>query len=166
MNLRLAVLWAAMGLVGVVLGGCGGGESFDGTRDDSGAIVEAGDVRVNAVRIGDCFNDSAPAGEVDESVVVVLAVPCVEPHDNEAFHLGSLVDGEFPGVEAVKGQVFEACVTQFESFVGMNYDESSLDVAYIYPSAASWGEGDRGFVCAVYDLDKAKLTGTMRGSGV
>lgn len=35
--------------------------------------------------------------------------------------------------------------------------------AYLYPSELSWERGDRGYVCAVFDLADGKLEGTVGG---
>ena len=58
----------------------------------------------------------------------------------------------------------EACLERFEAFVGRDYESSSLDIASLYPSRESWhGQNDREVVCAVYDIDAKKLTGSVKG---
>ena len=56
---------------------------------------------------------------------------------------------------------------RFSSFVGMDYDSSVLDITALYPSTDSWKmQDDREVVCAVYDMNGGKLTGSARGSSI
>ena len=57
----------------------------------------------------------------------------------------------------------DGCLERFEAFVGKDYESSSLDIATLYPSAESWQQSDREVVCAVYDVDAEKLTGSVKG---
>jgi hypothetical protein len=145
-----------------VLGGDSPGQD-NSTRDVSGVIVAGGDVGVNALQLGDCFNDAVADEVVDISVV--SAVPCSEPHDNEVYYLGALPEADYPGDDLVDELVADQCLTVFAAFTGVSYAESKLEIGYIFPSEASWGEGDRGYVCLVYDVSLSKLEGSMRGQG-
>lgn len=134
-------------------------------RDASGAIVDAGDVDAFDIRLGDCFNDAGSSAT--EEISSIDGVPCSEPHDNEVYALVSLTQSSFPGEEALESIAFDACLEKFESFVGKDYETSSLDIFPIYPTRQSWNDlNDREVVCALYDLDLKKLAGTMRGSRV
>jgi hypothetical protein len=56
---------------------------------------------------------------------------------------------------------------RFEAFVGKDYESSALDVASLYPSRESWtNQNDREVICAVYDVDANKLTGSVKGLGL
>ena len=58
------------------------------------------------------------------------------------------------------------CLSEFESYVGIAYEDSRLDVSYIFPVRDGWeSEGDREFICFLYDLNLEKLSGSMQGSG-
>ena len=134
-------------------------------RDESGAIVGAGDVDAFEIRLGDCFNDASSSGSGEISSID--GVPCSEPHDNEVYALVNLTQSSFPGDEAIGTMAFEVCLDKFESFVGKDYESSQLDILPIYPTRDSWNErNDREVVCALYDLDLKKLAGSMRGSRV
>jgi hypothetical protein len=58
-----------------------------------------------------------------------------------------------------------------EASVGSEYATSALYIGMITPSQASWGSGDREFLCYLYEptdgslTDNVPLTGSMRGSG-
>lgn len=135
-------------------------------RDSSGAIVDAGDVDAFDIRLGDCFNDTA-AGSANVEITSVSGIPCGEPHDNEVFALVNLTQSAFPGEEAIERLAFEVCLEKFETFVGRDYESSSLDIFPIYPTRESWNDlDDREVVCALYDLELKKLAGSMRGTRV
>ncbi|HUG31762.1 MAG TPA: septum formation family protein [Acidimicrobiia bacterium] len=165
-NPQSLIRWA---LIALFLGGSYLFSTFgDADRGESGEVVDAGDLDVMSLQVGDCFND--PEGD-DELVYDVSAVPCTEPHDNEVFAVQS-VAAEFPG-DTFPGQdplweySYEVCSGPvFDSYVGTSYLDSSLDVFSFTPTQESWDDGDRGFVCALYRVDFAKLTGTVSGSGL
>ena len=48
-----------------------------------------------------------------------------EPHDGQAFGLFDVVGfEEYPGADAVSEQAQEGCLESFETFVGIDYQES------------------------------------------
>ena len=146
----------------------GGGDSQgdETTRDDAGQVIEAGEVGVNALKLGDCFNDNPVDSDSEVvDVLTVQAVPCSEPHDNEVYYLGALPDTPYPGAEVVDELVFDQCLTVFEAFAGVAYEDSQLDIGLIFPSEANWADEDRGYICLVYDVDLGKLEGSTRGRG-
>ena len=121
-------------------------------------IVEAGQADVFALRVGDCMD--TPEGEVVSEVPVV---PCTEPHDDEVYFDFQLADGEFPGDDAVTEQSDAGCLEQFQPFVGLAYDSSTLDFYSYRPTAESWAEGDRVVSCVVWD-PAGPVTGTLQGA--
>lgn len=136
-----------------------GGDEPD--RDETGAIEEEGDLGVFSLRVGDCFDDAAGAlgGAEVESVP---AVPCDEPHDNEVFAKPTLTDGPYPGDDEIYVEALERCVDEFAAYTGEDYDTSELEVFPITPTRATWEDGDVHFaVCALYNLDLSKLTGSQ-----
>lgn len=159
-NLALAILIFAAGYYIASL--------QDADRDASGIVVTEGTINAFEMRIGDCFNDD-PDESDEETVEVfgVAGVPCNEPHDNEVFAIFDTTEAEFPGSEAMSELAYAGCIDRFEAFVGRDYETSQLDVYPMYPTIESWNQrNDREVVCALYDLDLAKLTGSMRGSGI
>lgn len=154
--------YAALGL-GVV----GYNVMTEADRDASGAIVEGGDVDAFAMRLGDCFDNTPSLASGDGGEVSMLpGVPCAEPHDNEVYAIFAVDYEAFPGDVPMAELAFDQCLAHFRDFVGLEYESSVLDIAALYPSAASWSENDREVVCAVYDMNGGKLTGSARDSAI
>jgi hypothetical protein len=136
-------------VVCLMVAACGGG----------GEEVVGGQ-SVFEMEVGMCFDD------VDsDEVTDVPVIECSEPHDNEAFSLLEYTGStEFPGQAAINEGAQELCIAEFEEYVGLAYLDSALEVFPITPTAASWEEGDREIICALYNLDLSKLTTSMRGA--
>jgi hypothetical protein len=131
-------------------------------RDESGAIVAEGSVDAFQMRVGDCFDDGSSFAS--EGVGSVPGVPCSKPHDNEVYAVFNVSLESYPGDEMAV-MAHDGCLERFESFVGRDYESSSLDIATLYPSRESWQQqNDREVVCAVYDVDAEKLAGSVQGS--
>lgn len=124
-------------------------------------LAACGSQSVFSMDIGMCFDN-----QDSDQLSSVPAVDCSEPHDNEVFALVDYTDSDvYPGDDAINNIALQACIEQFEAFVGLPYGDSELAVFPITPSEASWNDrNDREFVCALYSLDFSKLTGSMRGS--
>jgi len=131
-------------------------------RDSSGAIVEEGSIGAFNVRVGDCFNDVG----FDDEVSSVPGVPCSEPHDNEAYAVFDVSVTSYPEGERMAELAFQSCMERFHAYVGMDYESSSLEISTMFPSQQSWRENDREVICAVYDMNAQKLTGTTKGSAL
>lgn len=145
----------------LILGFLGYKAMTDADRDVSGAIVDAGSVDVFQIQVGDCFDD------VDaEEISSLPGVPCAEPHDNEAYASFNVSLASYPEGDGMYEVAFESCVDQFESFVGRDYQSSSLDIYALYPTAEGWSQNDREVVCAVFDMEENKLVGSMKDSGI
>jgi len=139
----------------------------EATRDDSGVIVEEGDLNVFSFQLGDCFSNDAIIGSAagdGTEVGSVAAVPCDESHDAEVFYLFDVDGGDFPGDDAIQEQVGKGCLGKFDSFVGRAYEESDLEVGALWPTELTWSDGDREIVCYVRSLDGEALEGSMEGS--
>lgn len=163
--IRLVVAVAATAVV-ASLTGCGavqnllGGSAAEPERDaTTQEIVEEGDADVFAIRVGDCMNEAS--GEVVSEVPVV---PCDQPHDEEVFFDFELSGEEYPGDEAVQTQASDGCLAQFEPFVGLAYESSTLDFYPYTPTKESWDQlGDRIVSCVIWD-PAGQVTGTLAGA--
>lgn len=158
LNRTFALL--TVGIASLALAGCSllgnvtGGS--DPTTTDTG---EGTDTDVFTIAVGDCLND----GDVEGEVSTVKTIDCAEPHDSEAYASIIMDDGDFPGDAAVDDKAVTDCTTEFNSFVGIDYDSSSLAFSYYYPTESSWAQGDREILCLVYD-PAGQVTGTLAGS--
>ena len=116
--------------------------------------------------VGDCLNEP-PESEVSR----VEKVPCDEPHDYEVFALvnhSAGRDAPYP-IDLIlfsDDTGVDACLPSFEPYIGQTYMSSRLYINVFYPTRESWErDGDREFVCLLFDLENASMTGSMRGSG-
>jgi len=139
------------------------GAATKANRDDSGAIVGGGTVNAFQIKVGDCFDDT---DSMEEEVSSLPGVPCTEPHDNEAYAVFDVSIADYPGGDAMSELANESCMQRFESFVGLEYASSSLDVFAMYPSVQSWKQKDREVICSVYDMNAEKLVGSMQGQAL
>ena len=129
-------------------------------RADDGSLATTGTVSIDDLRVGDCFD----VGDETE-ITDVDGVPCTEQHEYEVFALDTYEADATPG-DAELGAVFDAiCADPFAAYVGVDYLDSELYGSMITPSEESWADGDRGFICFLYDLDDPDLTASMRGAG-
>lgn len=123
-------------------------------------VWACGQGSVFSLPVGTCFDDQ-DATEISS----VPVVDCSEPHDNEVF---ALIDyGEtdtYPGSDQMEQIGNDRCITLFASYVGIDYGASVLEVFPITPTEASWADGDREIICALYNADLSKLTGSMQGA--
>ena len=155
-----AVVAAGLGLVGLGYGGLGGEDNS--TRDEAGQVVDGGEVGAFRIRIGDCFQDPDSGSDEFESVE---AVPCTQAHDNEAYAAFNLSGNDYPGVSEVQQLADQGCFDRFAGFVGVEYEDSSFDFWSMYPTEGSWDQlDDREILCAVYNNDLTRATGTARNS--
>ena len=142
------------------------GAVTDVDRDETGAIVGGGTVGAFHVQIGDCFDDANNDADGEYEVSDVPGVPCSDPHDNETYAVFDLAIDSYPEGDAMGELAFESCFENFESFVGRDYESSTLDISMMYPSVESWQQNDREVICSVVDVDANKLIGSAKGRGL
>jgi hypothetical protein len=130
------------------------------TQAQETAAPGAGAVAFFDLEVGDCLADLiATLGEF----FTVETVPCSQPHSEEIYAVVPLPEGDFPGDEAVAVQADKACSAEFESFVGLPYQESVLYYNSLHPSdEQTWNSVFREVVCSVYDPD-GEVSGSLRG---
>lgn len=134
------------------------------SSSEEGTTQQMGLIDVDSLAAGQCWDD--PLSPVTE-ILEVDGVPCSDPHDNEVFALvdhplGS--DAPYPGIEQIELDSLRHCLEGWETYVGVPFAESPLDIFYIYPTEASWSAEDREIICSLYRLDEAQLVGSERDS--
>lgn len=148
---------AVLGLTGCIASG----PDDEMTPNESGEVVERGDVGSIQRRVGDCLAQD-PSGDGTDAVAVV---PCEELHDNEVYHTFELPGIEYPGEFAVIEMAEQGCLDAFESFVGAPYETSIYEVSYLYPIEQVWNTlDDRTVICGVYLLDGSLSVGSAAGA--
>ena len=114
-----------------------------------------------------CYTvDGFAAGQALEPTQL-HAIACTAPHRLEVdavLQHPAAASIAFPGEDALASFADDQCLAQFEGYVGQSYEQSSLDIADIRPTAKSWKAGDRNVVCLVYDQDFSDLTASVEGS--
>jgi len=91
-------------------------------------------------------------------------IDCDLAHDAEVFAETTMSDAEFPGEEAAKAQAETFCMQSFQTYVGIDYPNSTLEVYYFTPTEETWTElNDRLITCIVYDTEPYQ--GTLEGAG-
>ena len=107
--------------------------------------------------VGDCI-EKLESGSVDE----LDKVDCDESHVAEVFAVPELEDGDFPGVDEITDLAAEACLGEFEDYVGVSYDDSVYEIFPIAPSEESWDEADdREVICLAGNPDQSELEGSI-----
>ncbi|MBN9238330.1 MAG: hypothetical protein BGO97_01495 [Micrococcales bacterium 70-64] len=155
MTPRRPALTLLLAVAGLVLAGCSG---VGGAAPSPTPTADPG-IPVRDLAVGDCIDSHGRPG-ISETVLVV---GCGEEHDSEAYAEIVLDDGGFPGDAAVKDRAQGGCAADFVEFAGIDYESSSLDYAYYYPTPGSWADGDRRILCLILDPAGA-VTGTLEGA--
>jgi hypothetical protein len=111
---------------------------------------------------GDCVKVSDGADDqLDSEVAPTLpTVACAEPHNGEVIAAKDLPTGAYPGLEQVQQDTEVYCRSEFESFVGLPFDDSELNMFFVYPEEQGWGLGDHQIACVVVDAED--VTGSLR----
>jgi hypothetical protein len=137
---RVAALLLGVAMA-VAAAGCSGGSSGgNGTS-------------VFRVKPGECF---LPPAKVQAELTSLKRVSCTSGHTQEAYAVvaykssGSGFTGEYPGDTVLKTYADGVCAQHFASYVGVDYQDSSLFFTYLLPSARGWQKShDRNIVCFV-----------------
>ncbi|TAJ49351.1 MAG: hypothetical protein EPO52_03485 [Herbiconiux sp.] len=157
----LRTLASAAGLSALVaLALCGCAEaSFSAGDSPTNAATVVPTKSVFALEIGDCVDDT------DEVELQHLPlVDCADPHDYEVFDEYQIPDGDYPGDDVITEIALGYCSGAMESFVGVAYEASALDINYLTPTEDSWTNGgDRQISCLVFD-PAGKVSGTLQGA--
>lgn len=147
---------AALVVASLVLAGCtalGGG---GGATPTPTGVPE---VDVLDLQVGDCLDTHGRPG----ITATVPVVDCAVEHDSEAYATFTLDDGDFPGDDTVKSGAQASCAGAFAEFAGIDYEASTLDYAYYFPTRGSWATGDRRILCLIVDPAQ-RVTGTLEGA--
>jgi hypothetical protein len=112
--------------------------------------------------VGDCLD----VGSLATVVETLPTVPCDEPHEAEVYAVLDLESDAAYEDLAVDEVAFDECEALFADFIGVAYEESVIEIWYLYPDTTGWGAGDREVICAAAELDwdtgdVVPVTGTL-----
>lgn len=142
----------------LALSACGADEA---QRDEaSGEITAAAEANVFSVQVGDCLDLAAMASATE--VETLPTVPCGEEHDGEVYAETTLEGDEYPA--DIDDQADEFCYGEFPTFVGKDYETSTLDYGPLTPSTVSWDQGDRVVQCILMSAEP--VTGSLEGAAI
>jgi hypothetical protein len=96
---------------------------------------------------------------------VILRLGCDLPHQYEVMAVleAGLPREPAPTLEQLATVARKRCSSTFESYVGIGYPESSLEIGWILPSPEQLGRGVQTFGCLAYD-PAGKITASVRDS--
>ena len=137
---RVAALVLAAAATASSLAGCSSSSSGSGTS-------------VFRVKPGECF---LPPSKIQLELTSLKRVPCTSGHTQEAYAIvayngsGSDLTGDYPGDAVLKTYADGVCAQKFASYVGVDYQDSTLFFTYLLPSARGWQQShDRKIICFV-----------------
>jgi hypothetical protein len=149
----MAIAGLVLGAVSLVLGALVLVIVMLGSTDDERAITEA--------RPGDCID---LASQSFESVETYTPRDCDAEHELEVVGIVTAVGTAFPGDDALNALADDRCRQLFAGYVGIDFDDSDLELQPLTPTATSWAKGDHEVACVAVGADGMPLTGSVRGS--
>lgn len=139
---------------------------------DSTDSLQLAGVSTNPARIefGQCFNEYLFRDQADFVQQVTTVVGCDGPHDREAYFTREYPGGEhasFPLDDELERWADRVCLDEFESFVGLEYVLSALEIGAIVPTFEGWtDDADRNVICYVFPDQGGRLLASVAGSGI
>ncbi|QYH36620.1 septum formation family protein [Salinibacterium sp. M195] len=158
---RQTFVIASLAVAAVALSGCSMIDQVVNTVSDAADPGEGTTENIFSVGVGDCEAVSQTADEVDST----RTIDCSEPHATEFYAVVIVPDGDFPEQDAMYALGDAECLAAFESYIGVNYDDSIYDFSYYSPSTETWASGDREILCYAYDYSGAQIAGSVAGVG-
>ena len=160
---RVAVVGAAV-MLAAGLSGCSvlnsvlGNGGGDAPRDDKSKVTESSSIGIFNLKLGDC-----KMSDTGTTISETDVVPCDKPHDEEVFYEFTLEGAEYDSA-AIDAEVEKCAGEAFTTFIGVAFDDSSLDVSYMTPTKETWDSmNDRLVQCIVSD-PAGQTTGSLKGA--
>ena len=140
---RFIVAVALVAVIVVLVIVLGGGDD-----DKPANTPNTGTVTANELKSGDCISD---ANSTLGDVTTFDAVACDMPHDGEVFTLIVLPGAEgakYPGADEVTGKGQRGCRARLRrQATAEAFKDKLLGFKFVYPTPASWADGDREITC-------------------
>lgn len=131
-----------------------------------------GGTALQDLAVGQCFNGArAQPGTSSTVVFGVEVVECTMPHTSELAasldYPGGASGVAYPGVESVSAFAQQECHDGFADYVGVSFEESVLDMTFVYPLESNWRSGDYSIQCVVHPQDgQETVSVSFRNSGL
>jgi hypothetical protein len=116
---------------------------------------------VSNPEVGACTGDVANAQWNDDGVEIV---DCAKPHFYEIYAAEPMTTIKPASDNDIKTEVTTFCKAQFESFVGLSFDSSTLDVRSNHPSMSSWDATSKHDIQCMVGSDAGGITDTLKGA--
>jgi hypothetical protein len=159
-KLNLTYVLGGLAVASLALSGCS--STPDAQRDESsGEITAAAEADVFTVEVGDCLDFSS--GDMAEEVSSLPTVPCTDEHDAEIYAETELPEGDFP--TDIQEQAAQFCYDEFAPFVGLSYEESTLDIQPMTPLQDGWEQADDRVIQCIL-MSPEMVTGSLAGSAL
>lgn len=144
-GLVLSGCWLAVAIAGLGFAAVAGG------RADVGEITA-----ISNIEVGQCFD----ADLTKRTLLVAKVADCTAAHGGETY---AKVTADLSGLANNEQELTatQECGSSFETFVGIPYDESELDIFYVVLGERNVADGN--IVCML-GLPGQRLTGSMRGT--
>jgi hypothetical protein len=117
-----------------------------------------------SLKVGDCVSSSTSA---NPSLDQLEVAPCAAPHLAEVLAVLTYPGGAtdpYPGADAVGRFADSSCQAAFQTYIGIDFNSSTIDLSSFAPTKDSWPVGDRQLVCLAGHKDGSTLTGSVRGT--
>ncbi len=143
-------------IAGAALTGC---SAVRDVIDVAGPVVDAVNDEDTWLTVGDCFDETG-----DDIVSDVPTIDCALPHDYEVYATINLDKAVWPGDDEIFSLADDACYAPFTTWVGIPFENSTLDYTYYVPTEDGWNNyDDREVSCIMFD-PAGKTTGTFLAS--
>ena len=123
------------------------------------AWVASGNVSAGNIKVGACFTDTSAT-----TVTTIKTVSCTKTHDSEVFDNQVVTSDSYPTSDEWDAFAQQYCLPAFASYVGIDYNDSVLNIGYYIPDSNSWSHGDKTLTCYATDPNGG-LTSSIKGSG-
>jgi hypothetical protein len=156
-----ALFWGGLLVIGLIAGAVS-----SAGRSSSGDINKAGELAPSDLRVGDCFDIPE---EVSDSAATqfgkATGTPCADPHKYEVFVAETMTGyATYPTHDQFDAWSLATCKSAFAPYVGVTFDNSTLDVWTFYPTDTAWAHGDHGAQCSLADPANSARVGSLKGS--
>ncbi|HRL47756.1 MAG TPA: septum formation family protein [Propioniciclava sp.] len=146
----------------LLLSGCSANDALQRVEQ---VKQEAGKAMLPTIALGECTNLEIPETESGSQVSSIPKTDCAQPHGWEAYAEKEYpLDASYPGETAVQDEAGDFCSGEFETFLGVDYDSSEMELQYLYPTQDTWTSlNDRTLTCLVGSSSN-DVVGSLKGT--